>query len=1170
MSATTLKALLLNLAAKEEEEEEEEKVETTTSEEVEPPVIINDSSIGTSVARDDQNSCPLSAQQRIMAEYHRLYTPYRGLLIQHHFGVGLPSVALAVAAGKKLPQKKVTLFTFLTNENDLKGNLLSLAAEWDKRNTHWLRHLWTDNGIEKQLEESVGKENMAALKRENPYGAYLPKTGLPPNYHQLPTKRQQMLETQLRYMTNYKYSVLNMQTLNKTMPALFGHEVHGDQNPFNDQVIVIDQGDQFIKMVDSYLPVYNAIMQATNAKIIICLPGTPVIGVDLARLFNVIRGKMTSYFFPLKKEIGLEESQINTSLRKIKSDQDLFTYDAVTKMIKVTRNPMGFLVKEGGDDTDAFTAHVTQLLTERGLAVDKMKKMETSTLFPEKKEDFLLQYMVTDKNGVEQFKNPVIIKRLIAGLVAVLSSKNLVPEIVPQILKAPLSDLQLTAINDHEINDNKINYAYNFAPQLLAKTITPQLENVAATENSIDVPLKDDAPFKDELHLYSPKYAYLLRKLAKKESGKHVIFSSGEFLALERVLLAHGYVKLDFKKDNLSEIDLGSFTLKKWLKKPKFVTLTNVQEDETLYHIFNGDFFKVPLTIQQQLNIKKGHYIIDVKDPDYNADMLRSMQSINSLGLQYGKICLLPQNPATVLPLKHIRHIHILEPPLNVAALTSLYNHVRFLCCFSESIQQIIYISTSKAKNLLEETNYKTYLLNEQTVKHINDLLQMSAVDCAAGQKRCFDQSIDDLPSQRNNINKITAAKAAADKAVEEILKLEENTDQSPTMITLNLEPRKNMNGDVIYLNKTTATWYTDAAGKHPVINPLKHFYLANKVRQTITQNITKPHTLQFAQKNLNTEGEGKESSETWIHLLHVLEDNRSRFAEQQLAITDKQMIVEMVDTFKNLPLIEPALKDCSTALYEILAEMQLQPINNIFFNCEPKNDHYHQNSFIEAVKLFLKGDDMQWCAAATANSSGLDNDNDKWTGANKSPADLINHVHRFFPDGCSLYTSNDAYVSDKDLFNQIYTGLRSLVDGGHLVICQHMFDTPFRRSLIALTAFFFTETQIVKPLASNPVLADVFLVGRNFRLSQLTEQVIAELETVFDSIDLSQQLNSILVPDTQLLINNELLTAAQLIYMKQQVLYMTIGVTLFKQGVEVPTDYYDKQGKYWLAKYYI
>jgi hypothetical protein len=231
---------------------------------------------------------------------------------------------------------------------------------------------------------------------------------------------------------------------------------------------------------------------------------------------------------------------------------------------------------------------------------------------------------------------------------------------------------------------------------------------------------------------------------------------------------------------------------------------------------------------------------------------------------------------------------------------------------------------------------------------------------------------------------------------------------------------------------------------------------------------------------------------------------------------------------------------------------------------------------------LFLKGDDMQWCAAATAatpastNDHGNDNDhdkenNEKWTGVDKSPSDLTNHVHRFFPDGCSLYTCNDAYVSDKDLFSQVYTGLRSLVDGGHLIIRQHMFDTPFRRSLIALTAFFFTETHIIKPLASNPVLADVFLVGRNFRLSQLTEQVITDLETILKQIEsLDLQINSILVPDTQLLINNELLAAAQLIYIKQQVLYMTIGVTLFKQGIDVPTDYYDKQGKYWLAKYYI
>jgi len=1177
MSATTLKALLLNLAAK--EEEEEEKVDTTTtseSDEVEPPVI-NDSSNSSSIGNsNDYNSCPLLAQQRIMAEYHRLYTPYRGLIIQHQYGPGLPSVALAVAAGKKLPQKKVTLLTFLADETELKTNLLNLSADWDKKNTNWFRHLWTDTGIETQVEELVGKENLAALKRDNPYGAYLPKAGLPPNYQQLQPKRQQMLDTQLRYMTNYRYSVVSMNTIQKTMSASFKE----GQNPFNDQVVIIDEADKFIEMVD----LYNAIMHATNSKIIVCLPGTPVIGHNLALLFNLIRGKITSYFFPLKT--NLAESEITNTLRKVKNDQDLFTYDPITKLVKVMRNPMGLLMKDV-DDKDKISTKVIQLLTERGLEVDKLSKMETKALFPEKKEDFLSQYIETVNNGVEQFKNPVIVKRLIAGLVAVLSAnKNLVPEIVPQVLKAPLSDLQMTAINDNLKKDDEKYYAYNFAP-------LPNTTDTAAPENKIDEPVKDNAPFKDELHLYSPKYAYLLRKLAKKESGKHVVFSSRDFLVLERVLIAHGYVKLAFVKDKQEELDFGQLPLKKWLKKPKFVILQNEELDEvsqTLYHIYNCDWAKVPAVIQQQLNIKKGHYITDIKDPDYNENMLLSMRTQNSLGLQYGKICLLPQKSGALhLPLSHIRHIHILEPPTTNAVVTALYNHVRFLCCFSESIQQIIYISTSKTKNLLEETNYKTYLINEQTVKHVNDLLQMSAVDCAAGYKRCFDQSMDSddklsvgkQHNNRNNMNKVTAAKAIADKAVEEILKLEEQglTDTAVSSSSSSLEPRKNINGDLLYVKLSTGTWYTDAAGKYPVINPLKHFYLANKVREYIIHTISAPHTLQFAQ---NSQDDNGQIPEAWLHLLHVLEDNRARFSDQQLSVSDKQTIVEMVDTYKNLPFIEPAFKNGSRALYEILAELQLQPINNTFFNWEPKNDDRHHNSFIEAVKLFLKGDDMQWCAAATAptpastndhgNDNDHDNDNDeKWTGADKSPSDLTNHVHRFFPDGCSLYTCNDAYVSDKDLFSQVYTGLRSLVDGGHLIIRQHMFDTPFRRSLIALTAFFFTETHIIKPLASNPVLADVFLVGRNFRLSQLTEQVITDLETILKQIEsLDLQINSILVPDTQLLINNELLAAAQLIYMKQQVLYMTIGVTLFKQGVDVPTDYYDKQGKYWLAKYYI
>ena len=323
--------------------------------------------------------------------------------------------------------------------------------------------------------------------------------------------------------------------------------------------------------------------------------------------------------------------------------------------------------------------------------------------------------------------------------------------------------------------------------------------------------------------------------------------------------------------------------------------------------------------------------------------------------------------------------------------------------------------------------------------------------------------------------------------------------------------------------------------------------------------------------------------SDGWVDLVQNLADKRALLEEQELAVADKNAIIKLVNIYRFVKKEEPLLRAASLELYEVLIEQQLlynsQPPITVFFNMEP---FYPRADFYETVKLLTKGT-FQWCATTfdTIPTLPTNLDAKKWltvSRLNLPVDDIVKHVHQFFPTGVALYTSNDAYVTDVELFEQIYLALLTLADGGHLVIRQHIFSTPYRRSLLALIAYFFQETSVVKPLASNPVLSDVFVVGRNFLKSRLTETVMAQLQELALNIQATMStttsiIEPILETESYLETDDLLLNAAKLLYVQQQVLYMTLGVTLFKMDAEknntISEEYLEKQAKYWLSRYY-
>jgi hypothetical protein len=1283
-------------------------------------------------------TCPIQAQQRIMSTYSRLYTPYRGLLLMHQLGPGYAAVAVALAEGLKEPSKPVLVLLFQEADlSTMQTNLIACGTEFLVKNHHWMRHVWTDPGVEKQMLMWLGgkEANLAHLKRDNPQGAYLLKAGLPPNAQTFLPKRRQMLDTQIRHMLAAKFRLVNaaffdypsmtsdssssVGFLDKELPALSKRQ----QNPFNDHVVVVDDVQflaDYMTNTSRYMVPAQAFAKASNCKLLFLL-GNRVDGLKLAWLFNMLRGAILSWYFPIKaqpndatKSATMDDAKIKAVFKKMPG----YSFDPVKQLVKVTRNALNYRSTSpnaagGIDDDDRISAndyphHITQKLATHGIEVELYSKMEAHTLFPEQWGPFTDEYVST-VNSVEQISNPVQFKRLIAGLVAVLPEKQLLPSLLPlRILKVPLSETQqalqknpmpkpANSFNEFLVVerlacDFPLSETSEAAKQALAAKRAAAKETGDGDEDEGIAEDLPDSEFRktmqqavaavpvahlgrDELHLYSPKYAYLLRKLLKKDSGKHLVFSQfavgGGLGMLERILAANGFVKLALTAAHTEAaaaaaaepllVDLHGMSVKKWLKKPKYLLLSSSKDDDgVLTNIFNGQWAAVSPAIRQQLGIKKGHYVTETTDPDFNREMLRHMRQDVALGQAYGKVGLLaPPIKADLkkllvtssrsLNLKNVRSVHLVEPVWELQTLQDVLAHVRFLCCHADLppeqqvIQPYLYLSTAGStlaaaatakEPTIEEVLHKFYLKKDQQQNVWHEIIKQAAVECALNGKHCF---VTSGSTKKDDPLALAKAKVRADALIERMLQDEErghatgasaSEAAAAAEASANKEPRddlvahQNAQGDTLYLDTTTGTWYGDAAGQFPVMNAVKHFLLCNKVRQFYLEVVTPPRTLELqlptevvpgkapieASAEMTTEEPTTEEPtmtttsepEPWLDLQQTLDEAKLRLDAQQLSETDKTAVCELTDVYHTVSTEQPALQPCNVAFYELVAELQLisaSPQPMVFFNW------MSDPTFLETIKLYTSGA-FKWCggrkmygAKGTKGAEGEEGadsaaDAEKWLpakttqepGATAEPTltDLMAHVHQSFAFGCTLYCANEPYVSDVDLFRQFYEGLRTLADGGHLVVHQLYIVTPFQRSLLALVAYFFHELQLCKPLASNPVLTNVFVVGRSFLKSRLTPQIEDQLEQVWASLLKAQErankdetLAHLLTPllkAAALEADADVLAAANFLYGQQQILYMTLGITLFKtdQMAAAPLrDYYEKQAKYWLARYY-
>lgn len=180
--------------------------------------------------------------------------------------------------------------------------------------------------------------------------------------------------------------------------------------------------------------------------------------------------------------------------------------------------------------------------------------------------------------------------------------------------------------------------------------------------------------------------------------------------------------------------------------------------------------------------------------------------------------------------------------------------------------------------------------------------------------------------------------------------------------------------------------------------------------------------------------------------------------------------------------------------------------------------------------------------------------------------AALADAVHARFgatsaaPSGANLYTSDAGidvsadYNRQEELtallnYGQILCGLLALAPGGNLVTKQYTFVTPFNRSLIALVAALFDETNVVKPLTSRPGNSEVYIDAKGFKGigRDLADALLDRLAAYRSAPDTTPcDWTPLLAPALMKGVDEALLRAARQIHERQQVAFLNETAALY------------------------
>jgi hypothetical protein len=304
----------------------------------------------------------LLTHQKIVRDYLNIYTPYRGLLLYHGLGSGKTCSSIAIAEGLKT-HKKVIVMTPASLQRNYVEELKKCGDDIYKKNQYW-EFVRIQTKVDPMVETLSAILSLPKQFIVDQNGAWLVNIKKSSNYTSLNAGERESLDKQLNKMISAKYQFINYNGMR--MSHLNTLTSNFTENPFNDQVVIIDEAHNFISRIVNKLRrptslsmrLYELLLTAQNVKIIL-LSGTPVINYpnEVAIIFNILRGYIKVWKIPLQVGSG-SASGSQSKIDKKMLDQlfanleilDYMDYNDTSHVLTITRNPFGFVnVNERGE-----------------------------------------------------------------------------------------------------------------------------------------------------------------------------------------------------------------------------------------------------------------------------------------------------------------------------------------------------------------------------------------------------------------------------------------------------------------------------------------------------------------------------------------------------------------------------------------------------------------------------------------------------------------------------------------------------------------------------------------------------------------------------------------------------------------------------------------------------
>lgn len=434
----------------------------------------------------------LLTHQKIVRDYLNLYTPYRGLLLNHGLGSGKTCSSIAIAEGMK-DSKNVIVMTPASLRANYIGELKKCGDLLYKKSQFWE---WIS--VQDKPELAVTLSAVLNLPQEfirKNGGAFFINVQKHSNYDELSDANRKVLEEQLNEMIQQKYQFINYNGLReKRLSEMTSNYRH---NIFDNAVVIIDEAHNFISRIVNKLKkeksipenkrgekermpinlatkLYEMLLSATNARIIL-LSGTPIINYpnEFAIIFNILRGYIKTWRIPLNVQTTKKvDKKILSEMLLGEKTLDYLDYSPSSKILTITRNPFGFknkIKRESGyhgvtnnhkneagkleldndvSSDDEFEKKIIGILRRYDIEVVASSiEIKYKKALPDKFDEFMARYVnETDRT----LKNADALKRRILGLSSYFRSaqESLLPKFdkMPgvdyHIERIPMSDVQ--------------------------------------------------------------------------------------------------------------------------------------------------------------------------------------------------------------------------------------------------------------------------------------------------------------------------------------------------------------------------------------------------------------------------------------------------------------------------------------------------------------------------------------------------------------------------------------------------------------------------------------------------------------------------------------------------------------------------------------------------------